>query len=491
MRPSSRYPPQPALLALALALALAAAAPELRPLAAAVAVTVTPPSERTDEEVRRLYEEWRSENDAGPRRGATGGSLGLGDADAGEDDDARRLEVFRDNLRYIDAHNAEADAGLHGFRLGLTRFADLTLEEYRARLLLGSRGRNGTAVGVVGSRRYLPLAGEQLPDAVDWRERGAVAEVKDQGQCGGCWAFSAVAAVEGINKIVTGSLISLSEQELIDCDKFQDQGCDGGLMDNAFVFMIKNGGIDTEADYPFTGHDGTCDLKLKNTRVVSIDSFERVPINYERALQKAVAHQPVSASIEASRRAFQLYSSGIFDGRCGTYLDHGVTVVGYGSEGGKDYWIVKNSWGTQWGEAGYVRMARNVRVRAGKCGIAMEPLYPVKEGPNPPPGPTPPSPVKPPNVCNAEYSCPEATTCCCVSEYRGKCLAYGCCELENATCCEDHSSCCPHDYPVCSVRDGTCRKSANSPMMVKALQRKPAMYTGGGGGGEQSGRSSW
>ncbi|NP_001104878.2 maize insect resistance 2 precursor [Zea mays] len=484
MRPSSRYPPQPALLALALALALAAAAPELRPLAAAV--TVTPPPERTDEEVRRLYEEWRSEHDAGPRRGATGGSLG-----PGEDDDARRLEVFRYNLRYIDAHNAEADAGLHGFRLGLTRFADLTLEEYRARLLLGSRGRNGTAVGVVGSRRYLPLAGEQLPDAVDWRERGAVAEVKDQGQCGACWAFSAVAAVEGINKIVTGSLISLSEQELIDCDKFQDQGCDGGLMDNAFVFMIKNGGIDTEADYPFTGHDGTCDLKLKNTRVVSIDSFERVPINYERALQKAVAHQPVSASIEASRRAFQLYSSGIFDGRCGTYLDHGVTVVGYGSEGGKDYWIVKNSWGTQWGEAGYVRMARNVRVRAGKCGIAMEPLYPVKEGPNPPPGPTPPSPVKPPNVCNAEYSCPEATTCCCVSEYRGKCLAYGCCELENATCCEDHSSCCPHDYPVCSVRDGTCRKSANSPMMVKALQRKPAMYTGGGGGGEQSGRSSW
>lgn len=165
------------------------------------------------------------------------------------------------------------------------------------------------------------------------------------------------------------------------------------------------------------------------------------------------------------------HTQGIFDGRCGTYLDHGVTVVGYGSEGGKDYWIVKNSWGTQWGEAGYVRMARNVRVRAGKCGIAMEPLYPVKEGPNPPPGPTPPSPVKPPNVCNAEYSCPEATTCCCVSEYRGKCLAYGCCELENATCCEDHSSCCPHDYPVCSVRDGTCRKVKSD-----ASDRLPGLF---------------
>ncbi|XP_062229636.1 low-temperature-induced cysteine proteinase-like [Phragmites australis] len=469
MRPPS--PPAPAaaaaaaaVLALAFAVALAAAVPD-----DFYSIVAAPP-ERTHEEARRLYEAWRSEHGRQPSN------------DLGED--RRRLEVFRDNLRYVDAHNAEADAGLHGFRLGLTPFADLTLEEFR----LGRLGfrRNGTA-GRVGSARYLPRAGEQLPDAVDWRERGAVAEVKDQGSCGGCWAFSAVAAVEGINKILTGSLISLSEQELIDCDKLQDQGCNGGLMDNAFRFMIKNGGIDTEADYPFTGHDGRCDPNRKNARVVFIDSYEDVPINNERALQNAVAHQPVSVAIEASGRAFQLYRSGIFDGRCGTSLDHGVTAVGYGSENGKDYWIVKNSWGTRWGESGYIRMARNIDVFAGKCGIAMEPSYPVKDGPNPPnPGPSPPSPVKPPNVCSLEYSCPDATTCCCVSEHRGECHAYGCCQLESATCCEDHLSCCPHDYPVCNVRDGTCHTSVNSPMTVKALPRTPAMYTGG-----QGRRSSW
>ncbi|TVU08619.1 hypothetical protein EJB05_42028, partial [Eragrostis curvula] len=459
--------------AAALALAFAAAAP------ADFYSIVAAPRERTGEEVRQLYEAWKSEH---------GRQAGGNDLTGEEEDGWRRLEAFRDNLRYVDAHNAEADAGLHGFRLGLTPFADLTLEEFRrGRLGFRRRPRNATALARAGSARYLPRAGERLPDAVDWREQGAVAEVKDQGQCGGCWAFSAVAAVEGINKIVTGSLISLSEQELIDCDKFQDQGCNGGLMDNAFRFMIKNGGIDTEADYSFTGHDGWCDTNRKNAKVVSIDSYEDVPINNERALQKAVAHQPVSVAIEASGRAFQLYHSGIFDGTCGTSLDHGVTAVGYGSEDGKDYWIVKNSWGAKWGEAGYIRMARNVYVLAGKCGIAMEASYPVKKSPNPPnPGPSPPSPAKPPNVCNVEYSCLEATTCCCVSEHRGQCHAYGCCELEAATCCEDHMSCCPHDYPVCNVRDGTCHTSVNSPMMVKALPRTPAMYTGG-----QGGRSSW
>ncbi|KAK3131137.1 hypothetical protein QOZ80_6BG0502480 [Eleusine coracana subsp. coracana] len=470
MRPRRSYAPAAAAAAVLLALAFSIVA-----AADLYSVVAAPREERTDDEVRRLYEAWKLEHGR-----QNGNDL------TGDEDERRRLVAFRDNLRYVDAHNAEADAGLHGFRLGLTPFADLTLEEFR-RGRLGFRRPNATAAVRTGNARYLPRAGEQLPDAVDWRDRGAVAEVKDQGQCGGCWAFSAVAAVEGINKIVTGSLTSLSEQELIDCDKFQDLGCSGGLMDNAFRFMIKNGGIDTEADYPFVGHDGRCDPNRKNARVVSIDSYEDVPINNEKALQKAVAHQPVSVAIEASGRAFQLYHSGIFDGRCGTSLDHGVTVVGYGSEDGKDYWIVKNSWGTKWGESGYIRMARNIYMFSGKCGIAMEASYPVKKGPNPPnPGPSPPSPAKPPNVCNAEYSCPEATTCCCVSEHGGQCHAYGCCELEAATCCEDHTSCCPHDYLVCNVRDRTCHTSVNSLMMVKALSRKPVVYTGGEGG-----RSSW
>ena len=149
---------------------------------------------------------------------------------------------------------------------------------------------------------------------------------------------------------------------------------------------------------------------------------------------------------------------GLFNGRCGSDLDHGVTAVGYGTENGKDYWIVKNSWGKDWGESGFIRMERNIKDAAGKCGIAVEASYPIKTKPNPPnPGPSPPSPpVKPPTVCDERYSCPESSTCCCVYGYGSHCFSWGCCPLEAATCCANHYSCCPHDYPVCNIRDGTC-----------------------------------
>nr|CAB3471246.1 unnamed protein product [Digitaria exilis] len=334
-------------------------------LLAAASVPVAAALERPDSEVWRLYEAWKSEH----RR--PGCNCGQGGGDR------LRLEVFRANLRYIDAHNAEADAGLHTFRLGLTPFTDLTLEEFIRRAL---GFRNATAPRPA-STRYLPRAGDDLPDAVDWRLRGAVTPVKNQKRCGGCWAFSAVAAMEGISKIVTGNLVSLSEQELIECDS-KDSGCNGGDMGNAFQFVINNGGIDTEADYPFIGRDGVCDAIRENRKVVSIDSYEMVPANDEKALQKAVANQPVSVAINANSPAFQHYVSGIFNGVCGLKLDHGVTAVGYGSEGGQDFWIVKNSWGPEWGEGGYIRMARNVFLPMGKCGIAMDASYPVKNGPN-------------------------------------------------------------------------------------------------------------
>nr|CAB3471248.1 unnamed protein product [Digitaria exilis] len=358
--------PKPLATAMLLAVALAVA---LTATASAAAV----PWERPDEEVRHLYEAWKSEHGRP--------SLGAGD----EDDDLLRLEVFRDNLRYIDARNAEADAGLHGFRLGLTPFADLTLEEFRGRALGFQslrRVRNDTAAsGDEDDDDYLDgLDDEQVqavPAAVDWRKKGAVTRVKNQGSCGGCWAFSAVAAMEGINKVVTGKLVSLSEQELIDCDR-RSHGCKGGRMDWAFQFVISNGGIDTEADYPYTGRDGKCNEAKKKKKVVSINSWGRVPANNEKALQVAVARQPVSVSIEAGGRDFQHYKKGVFDGACGTKLDHGVTAVGYGRTGRKDYWIVKNSWGPKWGEAGYILMARNVAKPQGKCGIAMDSSYPVK-----------------------------------------------------------------------------------------------------------------
>ncbi|KAL5559083.1 hypothetical protein UlMin_035294 [Ulmus minor] len=407
---------------------------------------------RTDEEVMAMYEEWIV------KHGKNYNALG---------EKEKRFEIFKDNLRYIDDHNSQNLP----YKLGLNRFADLTNEEYRSKYL-GTKASGKKKI----SNRYAPRVGESLPDSVDWRKEGAVAPVKDQGGCGSCWAFSTISSVEGINKIVTGELISLSEQELVDCDTSYNEGCNGGLMDYAFEFIINNGGIDSEEDYPYKGVDGTCDTYRKNAKVVTIDGYEDVPINDEKALQKAVANQPVAVAIEGGGRAFQLYSSGVFTGRCGTSLDHGVTAVGYGVENGLAYWIVRNSWGSSWGEAGYIRMERNLEnSNTGKCGIAMEASYPIKTGENPPnPGPSPPSPIKPPIVCDSYYVCPASTTCCCTYEFSGYCFAFGCCPLDGATCCDDHYSCCPHDYPVCNLNAGTCQLSKNNPLAVKALTRTAA-----------------
>ncbi|CAA0807502.1 Cysteine proteinase RD21a [Striga hermonthica] len=413
--------------------------------------------DRSESEVAALYESWLVKH---------------GKAYNALDEKERRFEIFKDNLRFVEEHNSVD----RPYKVGLNRFADLTNEEYRSMFVGGRMARGPGLKGPRASGRYAVGEGEKLPESVDWREKGAVAPVKDQGQCGSCWAFSTVAAIEGVNKIVTGDLKVLSEQELVDCDRSYNQGCNGGLMDYGFQFVIDNGGLDTEDDYPYHARDGTCDSSRKNARVVSIDSYEDVPENDEQALKKAVAHQPVSVAIEAGGRAFQLYQSGVFTGHCGTDLDHGVVAVGYGSENGQDYWIVRNSWGPSWGESGYIRLERNLaNAASGKCGIAVEASYPVKTGQNPPkPGPSPPTPVKPPTACDKYSSCPEGTTCCCVYEYGRFCLAWGCCPMESATCCDDHSSCCPHEYPVCDVDAGTCLMSKDSPIGVPALKRGKA-----------------
>lgn len=281
-----------------------------------------------------------------------------------------RFRIFKRNVDYIESVN---NANNKRHKLAVNQFADLTNEEFKA-------SRNGfkghICSNLATSFRYENVT---VPQSVDWRKKGAVTPIKNQGQCGCCWAFSAVAAMEGITQLTTGKLISLSEQELVDCDiSGQDQGCEGGLMDEAFKFIQQNRGLASETNYPYKGVDGTCNKNKAATHAAQIDGYEDIPANNENALMKAVANQPVSVAIDASGSDFQFYSSGIFSGECGTQLDHGVTAVGYGTDvDGTKYWLVKNSWGTEWGEEGYIRMRRGVNAPEGLCGIAMMASYPT------------------------------------------------------------------------------------------------------------------
>ncbi|KAK3206925.1 hypothetical protein Dsin_020971 [Dipteronia sinensis] len=208
-----------------------------------------------------------------------------------------------------------------------------------------------------------------VPTSMDWRKNGAVTPVKDQGRC----------AIEGITKLKTGKLVSLSEQELVDCDiNGENQGCSGGLMDSAFDFIKSNHGLTTEANYPYEGIDGTCNKKKAATAAATITGYKIVPANNENALLQAVTSQAVSVGIEGSGYSFQFYSTSVFTGDCGTYLDHAVTAIGYGTNtDGTKYWLIKNSWGTGWGENGYMKIQRETKASEGLCGIAMMASYPT------------------------------------------------------------------------------------------------------------------
>jgi len=253
--------------------------------------------------------------------------------------------------------------------MGSNAFADLTWEEFRSNKL----GYNAIDNAHLRSKNAKPITLEGPAAAsVDWRTKGIVTPVKDQGQCGSCWAFSTTGSTEGAVAQKTGNLVSLSEQQLVDCSTAQgNQGCNGGLMDYGFQYIISNKGITSEASYPYKATGPNTCTKGKAV-AATISSFQDVATT-ETALLAAVAKQPVSVAIEADQEAFQFYSGGVLTAACGTNLDHGVLAVGYGTDSGTDYWIVKNSWGASWGESGYIRLVRGKN----QCGIADAASYPI------------------------------------------------------------------------------------------------------------------
>jgi len=280
-----------------------------------------------------------------------------------------RYNIWRDNFNRIIEHNKKNK----GFVLGMNHLGDLTTIEFKA-LMNGflynpNLEQNGP--------NFVPSPGT-IPTGIDWRTRGAVTPVKNQGQCGSCWSFSTTGALEGQQWKKTGKLLSLSEQNLVDCStRFGNNGCHGGIMDNAFRYIKQNGGVDTEASYPYEGQELECRFDPKNVGATDTGFLDILRGN-ETALEYALATVgPVSVAIDASHFSFQFYRAGVYDeAECSPQnLDHGVLAVGYGEdEHGQQYWIVKNSWSERWGEDGYIKMSRN---KDNQCGIASMASFPL------------------------------------------------------------------------------------------------------------------
>lgn len=289
-----------------------------------------------------------------------------------------------ENKHKIAKHNQQYELGLVSYKLDLNKYADLLHQEFVAKLNGFNKTQNKLGAQLNSKHiqdeavTYISPANIDLPNSVDWRTKGAVTEVKDQGHCGSCWAFSSTGALEGQHFRKTGVLVSLSEQNLVDCStSYGNDGCNGGLMDNAFKYIKDNGGIDTEKTYAYEAMDDTCRYDPKNSGATD-KGFVDIPQGNEKKLKEAIATMgPVAVAIDASHQSFQFYSKGVYnEPECDSeQLDHGVLAVGYGTdEDGNDYWIVKNSWGSTWGDEGYVKMTRN---KGNQCGIATSASYPL------------------------------------------------------------------------------------------------------------------
>jgi len=282
----------------------------------------------------------------------------------------QRYANFKATVQLVRTHQANPN---RTFERAVNKFADLSSEEFAERYL----GYRPVRREYLRSKNTVRLPTTALPSTVDWVAAGKVSAVKNQGQCGSCYTFSTTGAVEAAYAIEhSTSPPSLSEQEIVDCSgSYGNQGCNGGMMDNAFNWIINNGGICTESGYPYQAVQGNCQTSCTN--YLTITSYTDVTPSSESQLQAALSRQPVSVAVDASQ-GWQTYAGGIIDSSCGcsTNLDHGVLLVAYGTDSGEAYWTIKNSWGPDWGENGYIRLKRNVG-GAGTCGLASDPSYPT------------------------------------------------------------------------------------------------------------------
>uniref|UniRef100_A0A7E4VAD5 Cathepsin L-like n=1 Tax=Panagrellus redivivus TaxID=6233 RepID=A0A7E4VAD5_PANRE len=314
--------------------------------------------------IRQGYEDWETYKEAHGKQFRE---------DAVENE---HMLAFLAAQQHVRRHNDAFERGETSFKLGVNHIADLPYSEYQK--LNGYRRMFGDARTGRNSSRWLAPMNADVPESVDWRTKGLVTDVKNQGMCGSCWAFSATGSLEGQHARSTGKLVSLSEQNLVDCSaKYGNNGCNGGLMDFAFQYIKENHGIDTEDSYPYKGVQKKC--HFKKTSIGADDTgFVDLPEGDEEALKVAVATQgPISVAIDAGHRSFQMYKEGVYyEKQCSSeMLDHGVLLVGYGTDPEHgDYWIVKNSWGETWGEKGFIRIARN---KDNHCGIATKASYPL------------------------------------------------------------------------------------------------------------------